>query len=377
MSGVDLRDRLGPLLFAEGPCIVAVIDASHRLVLTNPTFERIFGGREGELCYRVEKGRDAPCERCPVHEAFATGAAQVTEEDGVGGDGSPLRYSLRAVPLDGDGRPCADPGRVERVAQIALEVTQVRELQEALSQAERLATVGLTTAGLAHTIKNILAGLEGGIYVVNSGLEKDDADRLRGGWSMVQRYIEQVTTLVRNLLRYARAQEPIREEVAPGELVDRVYELYASKSELCGVALEIDVEEGLEPIIADGEALQACLANLVSNSLDACTWDPDTDKEHRIRFSARRSDDGGLLFEVEDNGMGIPAEDQPKILHKLHTTKGIRGTGLGLLLTRKAVEEHGGTVVFESTPGQGTTFRIELPPAEREGPDAEVDSTDG
>jgi signal transduction histidine kinase len=361
MSHADLRDRLGPLLFAEAPCIVAVIDASHRLVLTNPTFERIFGSREGELCYRVYKGRDEPCERCPVDEAFATGAAQVSEEDGVGCDGSPLRYSLRAVPLDSHGDPCTDPDQVERVAQIALEVTQVRELEEALSQAERLATVGLTTAGLAHTIKNILAGLEGGIYVVNSGLDKDDTDRLKGGWTMVQRYIEQVTALVRNLLRYARAQEPIREEVAPGELVDRVYELYASKSELCGVELEIDVEEGLEPIVADGETLHACLANLVSNSLDACTWDPDTDKEHHIKFSARRTDDGGVLFEVEDNGMGIPAEDQPKILQKLHTTKGIRGTGLGLLLTKKAVEEHGGTIDFESTQGQGTTFRIELP----------------
>jgi hypothetical protein len=98
--------------------------------------------------------------------------------------------------------------------------------------------------------------------------------------------------------------------------------------------------------------------------MDACMWDPDAaDKDHRIVVAARAGAGGGVVFEVSDNGMGIAEENQAKVLATSFTTKGIRGTGLGLLLTKKAVAEHGGAMGFESTPGEGTSFRIELPAA--------------
>jgi len=117
----------------------------------------------------------------------------------------------------------------------------------------------------------------------------------------------------------------------------------------------------LEPVPMDPDAMHACLTNLVGNAIDACTWDPDTDKAHRIELRALSRPEGGVVFEVSDNGMGISEENQPKILAVHFTTKGIRGTGLGLLLTRKVVEEHGGTIAFASTPGEGTVFKIQLP----------------
>jgi signal transduction histidine kinase len=254
-------------------------------------------------------------------------------------------------------------GGVELVLQIAEDLSPRRQLEQELAQAERLASVGFTTAGLAHTIKNILAGLEGGIYVINSGFDQENDERVQGGWAMVQSYIEQVTALVRNLLSYAKDQPPRREPVQPAELVDRVIRLYDDKAALLGIDLERNVAEDLPTLMGDPEMLHACLTNLVSNAMDACCWDPDADKQHIITVSAksRPQQEGGVIFEVTDNGMGIPTEHQHKILRAHYTSKGMRGTGLGLLLTQKTVKDHNGEIGFSSEPGRGTTFHIELP----------------
>jgi len=239
---------------------------------------------------------------------------------------------------------------------------RIQELEAQLEQAERLASVGLTMAGMAHTIKNILGGLEGGVYVLDSGLEKGDQERITGGWEMVKAHIGQVSVLVQNLLRYSRAEDPTLEPVAPADLVRDVAALYESKADLVGVALETDVAPDLPALIMDREGMHASLTNLVANALDACMWDPDAgDKEMGITITARPRAGGGVTFRVRDTGTGISEEDQPRVLSAFFTTKGMRGTGLGLLLTKKTVKAHGGEISFETTPGQGTTFQIALP----------------
>lgn len=361
MGSSDLKDRLGPALFDGAPCLVAVVDPDHRIVITNRAFREVFGAdAEGEPCYAVYKGRDEPCEDCFAGRVFA-GQDATSSERGVGRDGDEVPYKVHAVPLRNE------DGEVELMVQMALDRGEREALEHSLQQAETLANVGLSTAGLAHTIKNILAGLEGGTYVVDSGLDKQDMGRVKGGWSMVQKYLDQVTTLVRNLLRYARAQPPAKEPVAPADLVQGVMELYESKAGLLEIDLVAEVEPDLEPVMMDPQAMHACLTNLVTNALDACSWDPDgDDKQHRVVISACRREAEGergpsLVLEVVDNGMGIPEQDQPRILQEHFTSKGMRGTGLGLLLTRKTVTDHQGRVSFTTEPGEGTTFRIELP----------------
>ena len=350
----DLKHRLGLTVFEKAPCFVAVLDRDYRIVGSNDAFRRVFGDREGEHCYVTYKGMEEVCGRCVARRSFADGVARESEEEGVDRDGRPVCYKVAVVPV-------ADAnGTVDHILQMSLDTTRTHDLEKGLEQAERLANVGLTTAGLAHTIKNILAGLEGGIYVVDSGLAKDDGARIESGWSMVKKYVEQVTALVQNLLRYARAKRPEREPVAPAELIAEVAELYESKAALVGIELAVEPEGELPILVVDREAIAASLTNLVSNAMDACTWDPDLDKQHRLGISAHHQD-GKVIFTVSDNGMGIADEDQHKILEAFFTTKGMRGTGLGLLLTKKAVAEHGGAVRFESVHGQGTSFFIELP----------------
>jgi signal transduction histidine kinase len=335
-------------------------------MVTNAFFDSLFGESEGGLCYTVMKGRDGPCEECIAAATFADGEEHHAKESGTSSDERAITLEVDSLPVHDDG------GNVDYALLAALDTTRLGELEHQLRQSERLATIGLTTAGLAHSIKSILAGLEGGIYVVNSGIKKDDRERIENGWDMVQRYIERVSSLVRNLLRYAKAEEPHREEVDTGELVRQTVELFVDKADLMNVELEADIDEDVPTLWLDREGMRGCLANLLSNSLDACVWDPDTEKEHRIVVAAKIRDHGGVRFAIRDNGMGISPENQRKILVSSFTTKGIRGTGLGLLLTQKAVAEHGGTVSFDSTHGEGTTFIIDLP--ETDAPDASAQS---
>jgi len=356
MDPSDLKSRLGLAVFDNAPCLVAVLDRDLRIAFSNRAFHTAFGQHDGDPCYTVYKGLDHPCAVCPTRRTFTDARSLVSEEEGVDREGNPLCYQVKVIPVFG-----ADGQHVEHALQMALDTTRTMDLERMLEQAERLANVGLTTAGLAHTIKNILAGLDGGMYMVRTGLEKTDGDRLQAGWGMVEKYVEQVTALVRNLLRYARAERPKPVQAEPCTLVRDAVELYQSKADLVGIDLEGNVEEGLPEFVIDLDAITASVTNLVSNAMDACTWDPDTDKQHRITVAARAGEEGRIRIEVADNGMGIAEEDQRKILKTYFTTKGMRGTGLGLLLTKKAVEQHGGAIGFASTPGQGATFWIEIP----------------
>jgi signal transduction histidine kinase len=357
----DLDTRVGLAVFQEAPFHAAVIDRRYCILQSNGAFEQTFGKRHGEPCYRVYKGRDAPCEPCVMERALADRSVAVSEETGVTAEGQPITYQARAVPI------YADDGQVSEVALLSVDVTHLKAVEAALDEAQRLATVGLVAAGVAHSIKNILAGLEGAMYAVSTGLEKSGEERVKIGWEMVQKYLEQVSAHTRNLLDYAREQEPHREEADPGTLVHDVVGLYDDKASLIGIEIEGRVEGAPPRLRLDPQVMRACLGNLVTNAMDACSWDPDSDGTHHIVVSARSLSTGAVVFKVSDDGMGISPEDQPKLFRSLFTTKGLRGTGLGLLLTKQAVEAHGGNISFSSTPGQGTTFQIELPGGSAEG----------
>lgn len=307
-----LREELALAALDAAPMAVALIDRQHGVVLANPSFERTFGAPAGRPCFAIFKGLEAPCEECPMERARCHGRAAESEERGRTPDGEEAIWSVRAVPLAG---ACY-------VAHLSLDVTRLHGLTDKLAQAEQLATVGLTVAGLAHSIKNILAGLEGGIYVVNSGMQHDNGKRVKGGWELVQRYVEQVSALVQNLLSYVRPEGRPREAVPPADLVDAAVALYQSKAALAGVELGGHLDGGLPAVWVDRASIEACLTNLVTNALDACLYDPADDKQHRILVRARRHRGAadGVLFEVIDNGMGIQEQDQRKVFKALHTS---------------------------------------------------------
>jgi signal transduction histidine kinase len=128
---------------------------------------------------------------------------------------------------------------------------------------------------------------------------------------------------------------------------------------LVGIELTCDLASGIEFANLDEEGIHACLVNLVSNALDACEMSDKSGGHVHVSTAER---DGTLLFEVADDGTGMDSEIGKKVFTKFFSTKGSeRGTGLGLLTTKKIVQQHGGKVSFESSEGSGSVFRLEFP----------------
>ena len=240
----------------------------------------------------------------------------------------------------------------------ALDVTETRRIECEKVVAERLAAVGQTVAGLAHGIKNILTGLEGGVYFMDTGLRRGMKDRVDRGWGMLQRNIDKISTLVRNLLSFSKGRELRAEVVDPGGLAREVADLFVEAARQDGIEVRTEIMPGLRPAPLDAEGIHDCLSNLVSNALDACQLS-DRDESHVVVRCREEDDD--LVFEVEDDGCGMDREVQKLAFTNFFTTKGSGGTGLGLLLTRKITQEHGGSIAFETTSGKGTVFRLTFP----------------
>jgi signal transduction histidine kinase len=160
-----------------------------------------------------------------------------------------------------------------------------------------------------------------------------------------------------NLLTYSKPREPKLEAVNPKLIIDECLELIANAANDKGIMAVADVDKDIPPIPMDPDGMHQVLMNLLSNALDAvapqqglirvvCRYDPDN----------RR-----LVFEVIDNGIGIPPAMMKHIFELFHSTKGNRGTGLGLAVAKKIVEEHDGVIAVRSTVGKGTVFTVTIP----------------
>jgi len=239
-----------------------------------------------------------------------------------------------------------------------------KRLESELVKSERLVAIGQTVSGLAHCIKSILFGLEGGFYVVNKGFRKDDINKLHTGWNMVRKNIDRVSNLVSDLLSYSKERMPEYEICSPNIIAEEVCELMEPKAKetLEGkIELIRDFDPDLGEVLLDTEGINRCLLNLVSNAIDACLADEDKNKTHRVKVTTSRDGEGKFAFQVSDNGCGMDDEVKKQLFTSFFSTKGSKGTGLGLLITQKIVQEHGGTLSAKSEPGKAATFTMLLP----------------
>ena len=238
---------------------------------------------------------------------------------------------------------------------------ELERMQKDLLQAERLAATGETVAGLAHAIKNILSGLKGGRYMVNQGFELNEMKYLKDGWDMVERNIEKISGLTQDLLNFCRERNPEREPVNPNDLIREVFDLFHVQCQQQGVHLKLDLEQDMEPVDLDPKGIQVVLINLTGNAIDACTLGKTAIQNPEVLIKSRRLPDEKILLEVGDNGIGMDQEIRQKLFNIFFSTKGSRGTGLGLLISQKIVREHGGEIRFHSEPLKGSVFQVVLP----------------
>jgi PAS domain S-box-containing protein len=262
------------------------------------------------------------------------------------------------IPVRLSGATLKDRRKTLGYAAFLQDIRELKKLEKEKLDAERLSAVGQTVAGLAHTIKNILMGLEGGMYMVHSGLNKDDKERTTEGWGILEKNFDKITTLVKDFLSFAKGRVPNVQMVDPNQLIRDIIDLYHDSANQAGIKLIPRLDPDLKPASLDPDGIHTSLTNLVSNALDACVMSEK--KNPQIVLSTRQENDT-LIFEVSDNGMGMDYNIKQKLFTTFFTTKGGGGTGLGLLTTRKIVQEHGGSIEFDSEEGKGSVFRLCFP----------------
>jgi signal transduction histidine kinase len=228
----------------------------------------------------------------------------------------------------------------------------------AMVQSERLAAVGQTIATLSHHIKNILQGIRGGSYLVDMGLENDDLAVIRKGWDIVNRNQNKISSLVMDMLSFSKEREP---DPVPSDLVALVTDIVETVQQRAteiGATIDWAPPAEMPHLLFDPEALSRAILNVVTNALDAV--EDRTGAAVAIRVECDTAADR-VRITVSDNGAGMTPETIAEIFNLFVSTKGARGTGLGLTVSRKILREHGGDIRVTSQPGEGSTFMLEFP----------------
>ena len=339
------------ILFDRVPCYISVIGEDYRIVRANEAFRENFGDIVGQFCYKVYKRRKTKCRNCPAEKTFKDGKAHHSIQQGIDKNGEKIHYAVSTSAL------IRGSDSVAHVIEISDDITEIRKLENEVVEAERLAAVGQTVAGLAHSIKNILMGLEGGKYIVSLGLKKNNKEMINQGWEMLERNFDKTTSLVKDFLSFSKGRLPKLEIINPVDLVTEIVDLYKDIAAQSGIELKSRIGKNIKPAQLDRDGIHTCLTNLVSNAIDACLIGDHKGTEVLISVSEGRDK---LIFEVSDNGSGIDYEIKKKIFTTFFTTKGGQGTGLGLLTTRKIVKEHGGNIKVISHKGEGARFIMEF-----------------
>jgi signal transduction histidine kinase len=244
-------------------------------------------------------------------------------------------------------------GDVESVIELSADITEIRSLQSKLS------SIGLLISSLSHDLKGLLNGLDGGIYLVDTGLKRKEQERVEKGWEMVVRNVGQIRSAVLDILYYARDREPEWENVVAEDILTDVCEVLSRKAKDLGIEF-IKTQKGVVgQFQADRKALRSLLVNLIDNSFDACRVDKSKDN-HRVCVDLS-GDEDFVTFEIQDNGVGMKQEVREKAFTLFFSSKGAGGTGLGLFVANKIAQSHGGEIRIESEEEKGSNFIIRLP----------------
>jgi len=232
-------------------------------------------------------------------------------------------------------------------------VAEKSELQSHLS------SLGLMLGSISHALKGLLTGLDAGVYMVDGGLDKGNMNQLQEGWEIVKQRMERIRKVVLDILFYSKKRELKMERMNAVTLAEEVAAAVTGKLTETGIVFvkEFDPESG--EVEADPAYLQAALLNILENALDACLA-KGARKPPRVVFSLQTKKDR-LEFDILDNGIGMDPATQEKLFTPFFSSKGDKGTGLGLFIANKIVEQHGGQITVSSAPGRGSLFRVMIP----------------
>ncbi|MCA9670866.1 MAG: PAS domain-containing protein [Myxococcales bacterium] len=371
----DSRDRLYRLtefrrnLVESIPVGVMSIDRDGAIRSINPAQQRLSRvdgeavmGRSIRDAFPTREGDE------PVLDALpdVLGAGQTVDVT-VDGRTTPFnpepcpRYHVRISPL------YDVAGNVDGAVILQEDLGERVRLEQQLIRSEKLSSIGMLAAGVAHEINNPLTTILGyakllletrGAAAVDSDSDGGEEDPDTSALTLIADEARRVQNIVRELLDFSRVHAVSSEPISVGEVIERTLTLAAPNLKKRGVTVERAIPDDLSPALGDAPRLEQVFVNLITNAAHAM------DGGGTLRISAERDGDR-VVCAFADSGAGISADDLPRIFDPFFTTKGPgEGTGLGLAVSHRIISDMGGEIEVESTLGEGTTFRVSLPPAD-------------
>ena len=232
-------------------------------------------------------------------------------------------------------------------------VREKSELQDHLS------SLGLMIGSISHGIKGLLTGLDGGIYLTDSGFEKENQKIVKEGWEIVKLMVDRIRKMVLDILFYAKERDLKWEKADVLSFANDVALVFEPKIKTRDIEFVRDFDDSLGNFEIDTGFVHSALINILGNAVDACLKDK-SGKSHKIFFKASQDDDH-IIFDIQDNGIGMDRESVKKIFTLFYSSKGNKGTGLGLFISDKIIRQHEGEIRVISEPGQGASFCIRIP----------------
>jgi PAS domain S-box-containing protein len=327
-----------------------LIDSGARIGAWNRRLEEIYGlGREAAMGKLLRDVFPLHTIRRIERELAAVGPdveARIYRHALVNRAGERIVVNLALSPIAAEG---GDGSRVVTFDDITARV----KLEEQMLQQERLASLGLLAAGVAHEVNTPLTGISSYAQLLLEEMPADDPRRET--LEKIETQTRRVSTIANSLLNLARPERSAFESLSLNEAVQEVLRLFEPQIRDKRIALHVDLAAGLPDVRGHRGKLQQVLLNLLSNARDAV----EGGGRIGVRTHAR---DERVVLEVDDDGIGIAEADLPRIFDPFFTTKGRgKGTGLGLSISYGIVREHDGAMHVESVPGESTRFRVELP----------------
>ncbi len=335
-------------LFEEAPCYISVQDENLRITASNQQFKKDFGSLVGGFCYEIYKQRSSQCRQCPVIATFKDGKSHTTEEIVTSKDGKQYNVLTQTAPLRNS------EGQIVQVMEMSTNITQIRQLQD------HLVSLGLMLGSMSHGVKGMLTALDGGIYHLEAGLDRNDHKRVVMAAGQVKDMADKIKKMVLEILYYAKSRQLNYETRQAEELARNVVKTITPLTLKHGVIFSVSISSSLGAVDVDPQWMEAALVNFLENAVDACLFDR-VKQTHRISFAVEKASEKEICFTITDNGIGMDAETKNKMFTLFFTSKGSQGTGLGLFIAHRVIRYHGGRVNVESQVGKGSRFIIHIP----------------
>lgn len=352
---IETKNFLESIVEKAGDAI-SVVDLEGKVIYWNEGAERIYGYRKEEILrknishflYPKDEKLRAEEETLMKELMIRVCEGEVIPNVEVrrqSKEGKEILVSMTLSPLRDAG------GKIIGVTRICKDITQMKKAEERLLLTERLTSLGELTAGVAHELRNPLAGIKINTQILLR--RKDLSEKERKLLKSTEEGIEKIQKIVEDMLHFAKPKSAEFREAEINRVVEESLEIFQTKLKKANISLEFFKGEGLPKVWIDVHQIQQALVNLMLNAIQAM------EKGGRLRI--RTYQDGErVAVEVKDTGIGIPSFHLKRIFDPFFTTKS-EGTGLGLSITHKILEAHGGTIDVQSIEGQGSTFTLFIP----------------